>query len=202
MVAAGAADGDLEVPWGEAPRLTVPRGTKSGRRGAPTRGETARDHEQRMRQVLVHSALTVLSSASRRRARPRERVRMLAAEQVAAHRRRVPPHPYRRATHSSALGPPLGTLSFNWRADAPGVPPGCHVVVHELCHLRVSKPLATVLGARRATSSAVALVAPSARLRSHGPELLALRRRTGSPARSAARGTSLEVRIIASRRLL
>jgi len=165
----------LEVPWGEAPRLTVPRGTSHA--GVQRVLEETRPwiEDQRRRQVprLCLDASKVSESQARRTAR--ELVSRMAREEAA--RIGVEYRGIRIGGQRTLWGScsPRGTLSFNWRLVL--APPEVldYVVVHELCHLRVPNH-------SRRFWELVERHRPHWRqqrdwLRVHGPELLAFRPR-------------------------
>ena len=163
----------LEVPWGEAPRLTVPRGTNEADVQRLLDERRLWIEDQRRRQVprlcLDPSAI----SESQARATAREFVSTLAreeAERIGVEYRRIRIGGQRTLWGSCSS---RGTLSFNWRLVL--APPEVldYVVVHELCHLRVPNH-------SRAFWALVERHRPHWRqqrdwLRDHGPELLAFR---------------------------
>jgi predicted metal-dependent hydrolase len=127
----------LEVPWGEAPRLTVPQGTSHA--GVQRVLEETRPwiEAQRRRQVprLCLDPSTVSESQARTTAR--EVVSTVAQEEaglIGVEYGRIRIGGQRTLWGSCS---PRGTLSFNWRLAL--APPDVldYVVVHELCHLRV-----------------------------------------------------------------
>jgi predicted metal-dependent hydrolase len=127
----------LEVPWGEAPRLTVPRGTSQTDVERLLQQKRPWIAEQRLRQAprldLDRSAV----SESEARTGARELISALAeeeAERVGVAYDRIRIRGQRTLWGSCS---PRGTLSFNWRLVL--APPEVldYVVVHELCHLRV-----------------------------------------------------------------
>jgi predicted metal-dependent hydrolase len=163
----------LEVPWGEAPRLTVPRGTTETDVQRLLEEKRMWIEDQQRRQVprlcLDPSAI----SESQARATTREFVSTLAreeAERIGVEYRRIRIGGQRTLWGSCS---PRGTLSFNWRLVL--APPEVldYVVVHELCHLRVPNH-------SRRFWALVERHRPQWRqqrdwLRDHGPELLAFR---------------------------
>ena len=163
----------LEVPWGEAPRLTVPRGTSQAaveRLLAEKRRWIA---EQRVRQVPRLCLDPSAVSESEARTAARELVSTLAesqAERIGVEYRRIRIGGQRTLWGSCS---PRGTLSFNWRLALAPLEVLDYVVVHELCHLRVpnhSRRFWTLVERHR----------PHWRrqrdwLRDNGPELLAFR---------------------------
>ena len=163
----------LEVPWGEAPRLTVPQGTS--RAGIERLLEEKRPwiEDQRRRQVprLCLDPSTVSETQARRAAR--EIVSTLAREEagrVGVEYRRIRIGGQRTVWGSCS---PRGTLSFNWRLVLAPVEVLEYVVVHELCHLRVPNH-------SRRFWALVEQHRPHWRLqrawlRDYGPELLAFR---------------------------
>ena len=127
----------LEVPWGEAPRLTVPEGTSRARIRRVLEAEREWIAAQRRRQVQRLDLDPLAVRESEARATARRVVSRLAekeAEQIGVVYRRI-----RIAGQRTLWGScsPRGTLSFNWRLVL--APPEVldYVVVHELCHLRV-----------------------------------------------------------------
>ncbi len=127
----------LEVPWGEAPRLTVPEGTSRARIRRVLEAEREWIAAQRRRQVQRLDLDPLAVRESEARATARRVVSRLAekeAEQIGVVYRRI-----RIAGQRTLWGScsPRGTLSFNWRLVL--APPDVldYVVVHELCHLRV-----------------------------------------------------------------
>ena len=163
----------LEVPWGEAPRLTVPEGTS--RAGVQHLLEEKREwiEDQRRRQVqrLCLDPSAVSESEARMTARRVvSQVVQEEAERIGVVFRRIRIGGQRTLWGSCSPG---GTLSFNWRLVL--APPEVldYVVVHELCHLRVPNH-------SRQFWALVERHRPYWRqqrdwLRDHGPELLAFR---------------------------
>jgi predicted metal-dependent hydrolase len=163
----------LEVPWGAAPRLTVPQGTS--RAGVERLLEEKRGwiEAQRRRQVpRLHLDPSAVSE-SQLRVAAREIVSDLAQEEadrigVAYRRIRIGGQRTLWGSCSSR-----GTLSFNWRLVLAPYEVLDYVVVHELCHLRVpnhSRRFWALVERHRPCW-------PQQRdwLREHGPELLAFR---------------------------
>ena len=165
----------LEVPWGEAPRLTVPEGTS--RAGVQRLLEEKRVwiEDQRRRQVprLCLDPSAVSESQSRMTARAVvTRLAEEGAECIGVEYRRIRIGGQRTRWGSCSS---RGTLSFNWRLVL--APPAVldYVVVHELCHLRVPNH-------SRRFWALVELHRPHWRqqrqwLRDYGPELLGFRPR-------------------------
>ena len=127
----------LEVPWGEAPRLTVPQGTSRADIERVLEEKRLWIDEQRRRQVpqLQLDPSTVSETEARRAARVI--VSTLAHEEagnVGVRYRRIRIGGQRTVWGSCS---PRGTLSFNWRLVLAPVEVLDYVVVHELCHLRV-----------------------------------------------------------------
>jgi len=163
----------LEVPWGEAPRLTVPQGTS--RAGVQRLLEEKRlwIEDQRRRQVPRLCLDLSAVSESQARTSAREFVSALAreeAERIGVEYGRIRIGGQRTLWGSSSS---RGTLSFNWRLVL--APPKVldYVVVHELCHLRVPNH-------SRRFWALVERHRPNWRqqrnwLRDYGPELLAFR---------------------------
>ena len=163
----------LEVPWGQAPRLTVPRGTSQADVERLLEEKRPWIEKQRLRQVprLCLDPSAVSESEARRGAR--ELVSALAeeeAERIGVEYRRIRIGGQRTLWGSCSPG---GTLSFNWRLVL--APPEVldYVVVHELCHLRVpnhSRRFWALVEHHRAHWRE-----QRDWLRDHGPELLAFR---------------------------
>ena len=127
----------LEVPWGESPRLTVPRRMSPDEVERVLAETRAWIEEQRRRQVprLGLERLSLSESEARRGAR--ELVSALArveAEQVGVAYQRIRIAGQRTLWGSCSS---RGTLSFNWRLVLAPTEVADYVVVHELCHLRV-----------------------------------------------------------------
>jgi predicted metal-dependent hydrolase len=163
----------LEVPWGEPPRLTVPRWMTKREIEEVLSDKAAWMREQQRRQVprLRLDARDVSESEARTAAR--ELVSALAEEEAAwlgvrYERIRIGAQQTLWGSCSSR-----GTLSFNWRLVLAPFDVLDYVVVHELCHLRVpnhSRRFWSLVEERR----------PDYRrhrdwLHEHGPELLAFR---------------------------
>ena len=163
----------LEVPWGEAPRLTVPQGPSRVRIDRVLEEQRLWIEDQRRRQVprLGLDPSTVSETQARRAAR--EIVSTLAHEEAAhvgVEYRRIRIGGQRTVWGSCS---PRGTLSFNWRLVLAPVEVLDYVVVHELCHLRVPNH-------SRRFWALVEHHRPHWRLqrgwlREYGPELLAFR---------------------------
>ena len=163
----------LEVPWGEAPRLTVPRGTSQDAVERLLEEKRPWILEQRERQVprLRLDPSAVSESASRTAARGLvSAVAENQAERIGVEYRRI-----RIAGQRTLWGScsPRGTLSFNWRLVLAPLEVLEYVVVHELCHLRVPNH-------SRRFWTLVERHSPRWRqqrdwLRDYGPELLAFR---------------------------
>ena len=127
----------LEVPWGQAPRLTVPRGTSRADVDRLLVDKRPWIAEQRVRQVPQLGLDPSAVSESEARTAARELVSALAEEQakhIGVEYRRI-----RIGGQHTLWGScsPLGTLSFNWRLVLAPREALDYVVVHELCHLRV-----------------------------------------------------------------
>ena len=163
----------LEVPWGAAPRLTVPRGTRRVDVERLLEEKRPWIADQRRRQVPQLCLDPSLVSESEARTAARELVSMLAqgeAERIGVAYKRIRIGGQRTLWGSCS---PRGTLSFNWRLVLAPLEVFDYVVVHELCHLRVpnhSRAFWALVEGRR----------PRWRqqrdwLRDHGPELLAFR---------------------------
>ena len=163
----------LEVPWGAAPRLTVPRGTSRADVERVLEEKRPWIADQRRRQVPQLCLDPSLVSESEARTAARELVSMLAqgeAERIGVAYRRIRIGGQRTLWGSCS---PRGTLSFNWRLVLAPLEVLDYVVVHELCHLRVpnhSRAFWVLVEGHR----------PRWRqqrdwLRDHGPELLAFR---------------------------
>jgi predicted metal-dependent hydrolase len=163
----------LEVPWGQAPRLTVPRGTSQADVERLLEEKRQWIVEQRLRQVPRLCLDPSAVSESEARMGARELVSALAeeeAERIGVEYRRIRIGGQRTLWGSCSPG---GTLSFNWRLVL--APPEVldYVVVHELCHLRVpnhSRRFWALVERHRAHWRQ-----QRDWLRDHGPELLAFR---------------------------
>jgi hypothetical protein len=127
----------LEVPWGAATRLTVPRGTSPADVQRLLVEKRPWIEHQRRRQVPRLGLDPSAVSESQTREAAREVVATLARDEAA--RIGVEYRRIRIAGQRSLWGScsSRGTLSFNWRLAL--APPEVldYVVVHELCHLRV-----------------------------------------------------------------
>jgi predicted metal-dependent hydrolase len=161
----------LEVPWGDAPRLTVPLGT--------SHAEVKRLLAEKKRWIVEEQSLQVprlgleqrAISESEARTGAREIVSALAeeeAESIGVTYTRIRIGGQRTLWGSCS---PRGTLSFNWRLVLAPLEVLDYVVVHELCHLRVPNH-------SRQFWALVERHRPRWReqrdwLRAHGPELLA-----------------------------
>ncbi|MET0937637.1 MAG: M48 family metallopeptidase [Gaiellaceae bacterium] len=127
----------LEVPWGEAPRLTVPRGTSRADVERLLEEKRPWIVEQRMRQVPQLGLDPSMVSESEARTAARELVSTLAqsqAEGIGVEYRRIRIGGQRTLWGSCSA---RGTISFNWRLVLAPLEVLDYVVVHELCHLRV-----------------------------------------------------------------
>jgi predicted metal-dependent hydrolase len=163
----------LEVPWGEAPRLTVPRSMSQAEVERVLRDKESWIEQQHRRQVprLGLEELVVSESAARTAAR--ELVSALADEeagQLGVAYRRIRIGGQRTLWGSCSPG---GTLSFNWRLVLAPAAVFDYVVVHEVCHLLVpnhSQRFWALVEERRPHWRE-----QRAWLREHGPELLAFR---------------------------
>jgi predicted metal-dependent hydrolase len=127
----------LEVPWGEAPRLTVPLGTSDAAVRRVLEERQPWIVEQRSRQVPRLGLDPTAVDESVARAAARELASALAeeeAERIGVDYRRIRIGGQRTRWGSCS---PRGTLSFNWRLVLAPVEVFDYVVVHELCHLRV-----------------------------------------------------------------
>jgi len=163
------------VPWGEAPRLTVPVGTSRARVRRLLEEQREWIEEQRRRQVrrlwLDPSAV----SEAEVRKTARTVVSDLAREEagrIGVTYRRIRIGGQRTLWGSCSA---RGTLSFNWRLVLAPHEVLDYVVVHELCHLRVPNH-------SREFWALVERHRPAWRrhrdwLREHGSELLAFRPR-------------------------
>lgn len=163
----------LEVPWGEAPRLTVPRGTGQAHVERLLEEKRLWIMEQQLRQVPRLGLDPSLVSESEARTAARELVSRLAEEQ--SERIGVEYHRIRIGGQRTLWGScsPGGTLSFNWRLVLAPREVLDYVVVHELCHLRIPNH-------SRRFWALVERHRPHWRhqrdwLREYGPELLAFR---------------------------
>jgi predicted metal-dependent hydrolase len=163
----------LEVPWGEAPRLTVPRGTSDTDVERVLEEKRLWITEQRMRQIPRLGLDPSAVSESEARTAARELVSTLADEQserIGVEYRRIRIGGQRTLWGSCS---PRGTLSFNWRLALAPLEVLDYVVVHELCHLGVPNH-------SRRFWELVERHRPHWRqqrdwLRDYGPELLAFR---------------------------
>ena len=163
----------LEVPWGQAPRLTVPQGTS--RAGVERLLAEKRPwiEDQRARQVPRLRLDPAAVSESQARSTARQLVSTVASEEAArvgVEYRRIRIGGQRTLWGSCSS---RGTLSFNWRLVLAPSEVLDYVVVHELCHLRVPNH-------SRHFWALVERHRPHWRrqrdwLRDHGPELLAFR---------------------------
>ena len=127
----------LEVPWGEAPRLTVPVGTSHAEVRRLLAEKKQWIVEQQGRQVPRLGLEERVISQSEARIAAREIVSALAEEE--AERIGVTFERIRIGGQRTLWGScsPRGTLSFNWRLVLAPLEVLDYVVVHELCHLRV-----------------------------------------------------------------
>ena len=163
----------LEVPWGQAPQLTVPQGTSQADVECLLEEKRLWIVEQRRRQVPRLRLDPSAVSESEARTAAREVVSALAEEQserIGVEYRRIRIGGQRTRWGSCS---PRGTLSFNWRLVLAPLEVLDYVVVHELCHLRVPNH-------SRRFWALVERHCPHWRqqrdwLREHGPELLAFR---------------------------
>ena len=163
----------LEVPWGEAPRLTVPQGTRRAEVERLLEETRPWIVEQRRRQVprLGLDPSAIRESEARRAARQVvARMAENGAERIGVRYAAIRIGRQRTLWGSCS---PRGTLSFNWRLVLAPLDVLDYVVVHELCHLRVPNhsPRFWALVERHR---------PQWRqqrewLREYGPELLAFR---------------------------
>ena len=161
----------LEVPWGEAPRLTVPAGTSRAEVKRILAMKERWIAEQERRQVPQLELEQRAISESEARIAAREIVSALAEEE--AKRIGVTYKTIRIGAQRTLWGScsPLGTLSFNWRLVLAPLEVLDYVVVHELCHVRVpnhSRRFWALVERHRPHWRA-----QRAWLRAHGPELLA-----------------------------
>ena len=163
----------LEVPWGEAPRLTVPRGTSHAEVVRVLEEKQSWIVEQRMRQVPRLGLDPSTVSEPEARTAARQLISALAvneAERIGVQYRRIRIGGQRTLWGSCSQ---RGTLSFNWRLILAPLEVLDYVTVHELCHLRVPNH-------SRRFWALVERHRPYWRqqrewLREHGPELLAFR---------------------------
>jgi predicted metal-dependent hydrolase len=127
----------LEVPWGEAPRLTVPVGTSQAEVRRLLAEKKRWIVEQKGRQVPRLGLEERVISESEARIGAREIVSALAEEE--AERIGVTFERIRIGGQRTLWGScsPRGTLSFNWRLVLAPLEVLDYVVVHEVCHLRV-----------------------------------------------------------------
>jgi hypothetical protein len=160
------------VPWGAAPRLTVPLRTSHAEVERLLEEKRLWIEKQRLRQVPRLGLEQLAVSESEARTGVRELVSALAeeeAERIGVEYRRIRIGGQRTLWGSCS---PRGTLSFNWRLVLAPLEVLEYVVVHELCHLRVPNH-------SRRFWALVERHRPLWRqqrdwLRDHGPELLAL----------------------------
>ena len=127
----------LEVPWGAAPRLTVPQGTSRASVQRLVEEKRLWIEEQRRRQVPRLRLDPSLVNESQARLAARKLVSTLAreeAERIGVEYRRIRIGGQRTLWGSCSS---RGTLSFNWRLVLAPFEVLDYVVVHELCHLRV-----------------------------------------------------------------
>jgi hypothetical protein len=165
----------LEVPWGAATRLTVPRGTSEAEIGRLLEEKRPWIEDRRRSQVPRLRLDPSAVSESQSRETARRVVSALAREEagrIGVEYRRIRIAGQRTLWGSCSS---RGTLSFNWRLALAPSEVLDYVVVHELCHLRVPNhsPRFWALVERHR---------PHWRgqrdwLREHGPELLAFRPR-------------------------
>jgi predicted metal-dependent hydrolase len=161
------------VPWGAAPRLTVPHGTSRGDIQRLLADKRPWIEAQRRRQVPRLGLDPSAVSESQLREAARQVASALArreADRIGVEFRRIRIAGQRTLWGSCSS---RGTLSFNWRLAL--APPEVldYVVVHELCHLRVPNH-------SRRFWALVERHRPHWRrqrqwLREYGPELLAFR---------------------------
>ena len=163
----------LEAPWGEPARLIIPRGMSHAEAEHVLAEQRRWLEEQRRRQVPRLGLDRRDVSEPEARIGARELVGALAqeeAERMGVAYRRIQIGDQRTLWGSCA---PTGTLSFNWRLILAPFDVLDYVVVHELCHLRVSghsQRFWSLVERRRPGWRE-----PRAWLREHGPELLAFR---------------------------
>jgi predicted metal-dependent hydrolase len=169
----------LEVPWGAAPRLTVPVGTRHADVERFLAEHQCWIVEQRERQVPRLGLEERAINESDARIRAREIVSAIAAdeaEKIGVGFERIRIGGQRTLWGSCS---PRGALSFNWRLVLAPFEVLDYVVVHEVCHLRVpnhSRRFWALVERRR----------PCWRdqrdwLRIHGPELLGFTPKDASP---------------------
>jgi predicted metal-dependent hydrolase len=163
----------LEVPWGEAVRLIVPR-SMSAKEIEQVLAEHRRWIESQRRHQVPRLGLDDLDlSEWEARTAARELASALVdeeAERLGLAVRRIRVGDQRTLWGSCS---PSGSLSFNWRLVLAPLEVFDYVVVHELCHLRVPNH-------SQAFWKLVERQRPAWRdsrqwLRGHGPELLAFR---------------------------
>jgi predicted metal-dependent hydrolase len=161
----------LEVPWGEAPRLTVPVGTSHAQVRRLLAEKERWIVQQQDRQIPRLGLENCAISESEARVAARETISALAEEE--AKRIGVTFERIRIGGQRTLWGScsPRATLSFNWRLVLAPLEVLDYVVVHELCHLRVpnhSRQFWALVGRWRPGWRD-----PRHWLRIHGPELLA-----------------------------
>jgi predicted metal-dependent hydrolase len=161
----------LEVPWGKPALLTAPASMSQAEVGRVLRDHRDWIEKQRARQVPRLGLEGLAVSEADARVRARELVSAIIdeeAEQLGVAYRRIRIGGQRTLWGSCSSH---GTLSFNWRLVLAPLEVLDYVVVHELCHLRISNH-------SRRFWALVEERRPHWReqrdwLREHGPEVLA-----------------------------
>jgi predicted metal-dependent hydrolase len=161
----------LEVPWGEAARLTVPQRMSRREVEEVISRQQQWIVQQRARQIPCLDLEAVSESEARTAAREViETVADEAAAEIGVAFRGIRIGAQRTLWGSCS---PRGTVSFNWRLVLAPFEVLDYVVVHELCHLRVLNHSPQFW--RLVDRHRPGWHEQRDWLRRHGPELLALR---------------------------
>lgn len=161
------------MPWGGAPRLTVPRWMGDAEIAEVIEARRAWIDEQHRRQVPRLGLDPAAVDEPEARTAAKELATAIAdeeAELLGVSYRRIRIGSQRTLWGSCSPG---GTLSFNWRLALAPLEALDYVVVHEVCHLRVpdhSRRFWSLVEERRPDWRG-----QRAWLREFGPELLAFR---------------------------